>query len=225
MSDVIPPRRRRFAPLVIVTGVAATLLLAFATTGALAGFTASINNSANTTSSGTLLMTETQGATTCLSTAGTTVSTNAGTCATINKFNSAGTLMTPGVPVTSTVTIKNNGTVPANTFTLTPGGCSQANTSTTPNGTDAAFCGKIDLTLADTTATAFCVLPSSASAYATPTSSVTLATQGTTAISLGTPLAAGAQRTYTFTLMLDNSATNADQGLVANETLTWAFAS
>ena len=226
MSDVIPPRRRRFAPLVIVTGVAATLLLAFATTGALAGFTASINNSANTTASGTLLMTETQGGTTCLSSAAGTVTTaNQGTCSTINKFNSAGTLMVPNVPVTSTVTIKNNGTVPANTFTLTPGGCTQANASTTPNGTDNAFCGKIDITIADTTGTAFCVLPASASACATPSSTTTLTTQGTTAVSLGTPLAAGASRTYTFTLMLDNSATNADQGLVANETLTWAFAS
>ena len=100
-----------------------------------------------------------------------------------------------------------------------------ANASSTPNGSDTAFCSKIDITIADTTGTAFCVLPSSASACATPSSTTTLTSQGTTAVSLGTPLAAGASRTYTFTLMLDNSATNADQGLVANETLTWAFAS
>jgi hypothetical protein len=224
MSDVLPPRRRRFAPLVIVTGVAATLLLAFATTGALAGFTASINNSANTAASGTLLMTETQGGTTCLSSAaGTVTTTNAGTCATINKFGGS-TTMVPGTAVASAITITNNGTVPANTFTLTPGGCTQSNNGTV-NGTDAAFCGKIDITIADTTS-GKCIYPASASACVAPTSSNTLTTLGTTAISLTTPLAPGASRNYTFTVVLDGTnSTNADQGLQANETLLWSFAS
>jgi hypothetical protein len=225
MSDVIPPRRRRFAPLVIVSGVAATLLLAFATTGALSGFTASINNSVNTTASGTLLMTETQGATTCLSTSGATISTNAGTCATINKFGGS-TTMVPGVPVTASVTIKNNGTVPANTFTLTPGGCATTAVGSPSAGTDTAgFCGKIDVTIADTTSTT-CVYPVAAAACGAPTSSATLSTLGTTALTLATPLAAGATRSYTFTLVLDNTnATNADQGLQAAETLLWSFGS
>jgi hypothetical protein len=222
MSD-ITPRRRRLAPLVIVTGVAATLLLAFATTGALSGFTATINNSVNTTASGTLLMTETQGATTCLSSAAGTVSTsNAGTCATINKFGGS-TAILPGTPVTSTVTIKNNGTVPANTFTLTPGGCTQSNNGAI-NGTDLTFCGKIDITIADTTS-GTCIFPVSASPCGAPTSANTLTTLGTTALSLTTPLAAAATRSYTFTVQLDATSTNADQGLQANEALLWSFAS
>jgi hypothetical protein len=225
MSDVIPPRRRRFAPLVIVTGVAATLLLAFATTGALSGFTASINNSANSAASGTLLMTETQGGTTCLSTTGATISSNAGTCSTINKFGGS-TTMVPGTTSTSSVTILNNGTVPANTFTLTPGGCNVVANGAV-NGTDTAgFCGKMDITIGDTT-TGKCIFPASTSPCVAPTSTNTLATLGTTAINLTAPLAAGASRSYTFTLMLDSGAatTNADQGLAANETLLWSFAS
>jgi hypothetical protein len=149
--------------------------------------------------------------------------TNAGTCATINKFGGS-TTMVPGTPVTSSVTITNNGTVPANTFTLTPGGCTQSNNGSV-NGTDTTFCGKVDLTIADTTS-GKCVFPASTSACAAPTSANTLTSLGTTAISLATPLAAGASRSYTFTVQLDGTnATNADQGLQANETLLWSFAS
>jgi hypothetical protein len=230
MSDVIPPRRRRFVPLVVVTGVAATLLLAFATTGALSGFTASINNSTNTASSGTLLMTETQGGVTCLSSASgaATISTNAGTCATINKFSGATTMVPGGTPVTASVTITNNGTVPANTFTLTPAGCTATpNVATTASGTDTAgFCGKMDITIADTT-NSKCVFPASTTACAAPTAANNLTSLGTTAITLAAPLAAGASRSFTFTLQLDGGAgtTNADQGLTASEPLLWSFAS
>lgn len=217
-------RRRRFAPLIIAAGIAASLALGFATAGALSGFTASINNSTNTIGSGTLLMTETQGATTCLSSASGTVTTaNAGTCATINKFGGSTTIV-PGTSYTSTVTIQNNGTAPANTFTLTPAGC-----ATTPNGAvngsdTAGFCGKMDITIYDSTS-AKCVAPAGAGACPAIASTTTLASLGTTPIALATPLAAGASRTYTFTLQLDPSATNADQGLLASEALLWSFAS
>jgi hypothetical protein len=36
-----------------------------------------------------------------------------------------------------------------------------------------------------------------------------------------TILAAGASQAYTFTVMLDSSATNADQGLAASMQMTW----
>ena len=226
MSETTPSRRsRRFAPLIIATGIAATLVLGFATSGALSGFTASINNSANSIGSGTLLMTETQGATTCLSSASGTVTTaNAGTCATINKFGGSTTIV-PGTSYTSTVTILNNGTAPANTFTLTPAGCATTANGTV-HGTDTAgFCGKMDITIYDSTS-GKCIAPAAAGACPAIASTTTLASLGTTPITLATPLAAGASRTYTFTLALDGTAaTNDDQGLLASEALAWSFAS
>jgi hypothetical protein len=218
---------KKFAALTVSLGIVGTVAMGAAMTPAMSGFTASINNSNNSVGTGTLLMTETQGAVTCLSSASGTVTTaNAGTCSTINKL-SGNTTAIPGGTYTSTVTIKNNGTVPANTFTLTPSGCSvTANGSV--NGTDTAgFCGKVNLTVADTTTNGspVCVLPASAAACAAPSSTTTLSSIGTTPISLATPLAPGASRTYTFTVQIDSSANNNDQGLSANEPLTWAFAS
>jgi hypothetical protein len=225
-SDVVSGRRSKFfVPLVLLVGLVAAVLLAASMSGAFSGFTASINNSANSIGSGTLLLTETQGATTCLSSASGVTASNAGTCATINKFNGT-TVAVPGTAYTSTVTIKNNGTVPANTFTLTPGGCAAVANGTT-NGTDTSgFCGKVDVTIQDTAATA-CVYPASTTAACptTPTAAGNLTALGTTPISLTAPLAAGASRTYTFTVMLDTTATNADQGLLAQEALLWSIAS
>lgn len=220
-----PRTRRRLAPLAVGLGIIATLAMAFSMTPAFSGFTASINNTQNTVGAGTLLMSETQGGVTCLSSAtGTVTLANAGTCSTINKFSGT-TTATPGTPYTSTVTIKNNGTVAANAFTLTPAGCTTSANGTV-NGTDSAgFCGKVNVTIADVTGTATCVLPASATACATPSSTTTLASIGTTPITLATPVAPGASKTYTFTVMIDNSATNAHQGLQANEPLLWSFAS
>lgn len=224
-QNLINPRRRRRLIPVALVGLAAVAFGAFAMSPALSGFTASISNNANSVGSGTLLMTEAQGATTCLSSAAGTVTTaNAGTCSTINKLNGS-TIITPGNPVTSTVTIKNNGTAAASTFTLTPLGCVTAANGTVNGSDTTGFCGKVDLTISDTTNTT-CVYPVAAVACATtPTSAGNLSSLGTTVLTLATPLAAGATRSYTFTVMLDNTATNADQGLLASETLNWAFAS
>jgi hypothetical protein len=227
MSDATVSRKRiskKAGALLLGLGLLASSLPLLASSGALSGFTASINNTVNNVGSGTLLMTETQGATTCLSSAaGTVTVANAGTCATINKFGGSTTLV-PGVPVTSTVTILNNGTVAANSFTLTPAACVTTNNGAI-NGTDAAgFCGKVDITIADTTS-GTCVAPALASACPALASTTTLASLGTTVINLAVPLAPGASRVYTFNLQLDNSATNAHQGLLASKALLWSFAS
>jgi hypothetical protein len=220
-------RRRRPIILAVTLGLAAAAVAAFAITPAFSGFTASINNTNNTVGTGTLLMSETQGATTCLSSAaGTVTVANAGTCANINKFGGTTTAV-PGTVYQSTVSIKNTGTIPASTFNLTPGDCVTAANGAI-NGTDAAgFCGKVDVTIADitTAGTPNCVLPAAAGACATPSATTTLASMGTTPIALATPVAPGATRTYQFSVMVDNSATNAHQGLAANKPLTWAFAS
>ena len=182
--------------------------------GTLAGFTASINNTTNTTASGSLVMQEQSSASTpvtCLSTDGGTVSTNSATCSTINKFGGS-TTMVPGQTVTTSVSIKNVGSAAAATFTITPTAlCAQSSVGTySGNATD--LCAKLSVVLTNTT-----------------TSQVVytglLSALGTTALNITTPPAAGATNTFTFAVTLASSAGNSYQGLQASVPLTWTFAS
>jgi len=227
MSHLNPiiKRKRKGLVLAIVGGIIGTFLLSGAMTPAFSNFTASINNSTNTVGSGTLLLSENQGATTCLSSAaGTVTVANAGTCATINKFGGNLVSAPGGTPAVQTVTIKNNGTLPANTFTLTPAGCAQAANGAV-NGTATDFCSKVNLTIADTTGTAACVFPAGAGACPAISNTNTLTTLGTTPIALTSPLAPGATRSFTFTVQIDGGSTNAYQGLQASDALLWSIAS
>ena len=208
--------------LVIAAALIGSAAVALSTVGALSGFSASITNSQNTVASGSLVMQETSGAITCLSNA-TSVTNNTATCTTINKFGGSVT-MTPGsTPSATTVVITNKGTVTPSSFQLTPAGCTPSNNGTYNGSDSAGFCGKIDLTIQQTGATS-CVFPASSTAVcpATPTSAGTLTSLGTTALTLPN-LAGGASATYVFTVMLDSTATNADQGLLASVPLTWSF--
>lgn len=215
--------RRRFTPFIAVAGLVSAAVLATATTGVLSGFTASITNSNNTVATGTLLMSETSGANTCLSTTSGQIGSNAGTCSTINKFGGA-TLSTPGATASTTVVIKNVGTVTANTFTLTPSGCTQT-TPAAGTGSDTAFCSKVLVSIEDDTvpASPSCILGGTAGSAcpATPTANLT---SWATALSLG-PVASNATKTYKFTVMISAAADNTDQGLGASEPLVWAFGS
>jgi hypothetical protein len=197
-----------------------------------AGFSAQIVNSNNTFSAGTMQLQETSGAINCYSTGsggGGTVGTNSATCATINKL--VGTLdqVPAGSPLTTTITMKNNGTIAATLESLGFGSCTAAAASDANSyvGSDTSgFCGKVDFSVG---ISGKCLYPANAAAScpATPTSSGTLsgaATLGsiTQASTPGmTVLAAGATQAYTFTVMLDSSATNADQGLAASMQMTW----
>ena len=79
------------------------------------------------------------------------------------------------------------------------------------------FCGKVDVTIANTTsgATDQCAYPTLAGSCPAPSSAETLASLASQTLS--TPalsaLAAGGSATYVITVQLDASATNADQGL------------
>lgn len=175
---------------------------------------------------------ETSGAINCYSTGsggGGTVGTNSATCATINKL--VGTLdqVPAGSPLTTTITMKNNGTIAATLESLGFGSCTAAAASDANAyvGSDTSgFCGKVDFSVG---ISGKCLYPANAAAScpATPTSLGTLsgaATLGsiTQASTPGmTVLAAGATQAYTFTVMLDSSATNADQGLAASMQMTW----
>lgn len=215
--------KRALLSLMLVGGVAA---IAVAT---LANFNATIINSSNTFQSGTVVLKETQGATTCLSTgAGVITDTNSFTCATIDKFGGASNpnQKPGGTAISTVVSVKNDGTINASTFTLTPGSCTTAQTGAYHGSNTAGFCGKVNITVEDDTGSAACIYPAQAGACPALSSSNTLSgLAGGGAITLnGGSLAAGATRTYTFKVQLDSSAGNDMQGLTATLPLTWYIA-
>ena len=203
--------RVRFTPIAVTTALLSAAFLSLSVTGTLSGFTAAITNSANSAASGTLMMQEqtTNGSTTttCTSVDGGSVSTNSATCSTINKFGGS-TVAAPGYTATTTITMKNTGTVGASTFTLTPGtSCTQSNNGAS-NGTATDFCSKMNLTIMQGSTSIF---------------SGTLATFAGSAAKSLTTLAAGASSTFTFAVTLDSSAGNTYQGLAASVPMTWTF--
>jgi hypothetical protein len=226
-ADPSIERRRR----VVRSFLALSLIGGLAALGAatMANFNATIVNTSNTFQSGTIALKETSGATTCLSTgAGVTTDTNSFNCSTIDKFGGAGSPnQKPGGTALSTVvTVKNDGTINAGTFTVTPGSCTASQTGVYHGSNTAGFCAKINVTVEDDTGAATCVFPAGAGACAAPFSSNTLASLvsgGAISLNSGS-LAAGASRTYTFKVQLDGSAGNDMQGLTASLPLTWYIA-
>jgi hypothetical protein len=205
-----PLKRLRFAPVALLAGIFAAVLLSLSLTGTLSGFAASITNSNNTAASGTLIMQEqnANASVSCLSTDGGSVSTNSATCSTINKFGGS-TTMTPGNTVNTPITIKNTGTAAASTFTLTPGAACTQSANGTSNGTATDLCAKMNLVVTSGSATVF---------------SGTLASfKGGATISLPTAPAAGTSIPFNFAVTLDSSAGNTYQGLAAAVPMTWTF--
>lgn len=207
--------RRRFTLVALLTGVLGVVVLALSMNSSLAAFTASITNSVNTAAAGTVIMEEKNaaGTTTCLSTDGTgnNVATNAATCATINKYGGS-TTMVPGQTVSTTVTIKNTGTAPATSFTLNPGTCTQSG-GVTGSATD--FCAKLGVVLTQTVG--------GTTSTITPASSTLTSLASGGALTLASPVAAGATVSFTFAVTLASTAGNSYQGLAASQPLVWTF--
>lgn len=109
----------------VIFGSIASLMVAFTLTPAFAGIVASIQNSINTARTGTLTMEEKSGQHTCNSYDGGASTTNTATCSTINKYG-GGVLLPGAAPTTTSITLKNTGTIPAKTFTLNPTTCTQS---------------------------------------------------------------------------------------------------
>lgn len=193
--------------------------------GTLANFDATIVNSSNTFQSGTIVLKETQGATTCLSTgAGVDTTTNNFTCSTIDKFGGAsnGNQKPGGTAISTAVNVKNDGTINASTFTLAPGACTATQTGAYHGSNTAGFCGKVNVTIEDDTGAAACIYPAGAGACPALSNTynlATLVTNGTVTLAGG--LNAGSTKTYTFKVQLDGSAGNDMQGLTATLPLTW----
>ncbi len=216
----------------LTAAIVAVLALGSTAAVTFSGFSATIVNNANTFSAGTMQLEESQGATTCYSTGsgsgGTVTSTNSANCA-INKLIGTLDQKPAGTPLTTTITMTNVGTLTAAAESLAFGTCSAAAASDANGyvGSDTSgFCGKVDFSVGYGSK---CLYPANASAAcpATPTSSGTLAgvasTTFTNSSSPGLPLLAPAgSQTYTFTVMLDTTATNIDQGLAASQTMTWS---
>lgn len=197
----------------------AVILLVLGVNGTFSGFTASINNTTNTTATGTLVMQET-GVTnatgTCYSngTASGAPDSNAGTCVTINKFGGSAT-MAPGVAGPAvTVALSNNGSINAGTFTLTPGAtCAQTNNPTeTVHGSAADLCAKLHVTIDNGTSVGTGDIYNGTMA----------GLAGHAAFSFS-QLAPAASVSFTFQVTLPADADNTYQGLAASLPMTWAF--
>ncbi|QKE86121.1 hypothetical protein HL663_14740 [Arthrobacter sp. NEB 688] len=204
----------------LAASVVAASVLTLSTTDALSAFTAQITDSVSTVGAGTLQMTETQSVggatTTCTSTDGGSVATNSATCTTINSYGGATTLV-PGESSTSSVTLSNTGTHAASGFTLEPGACSQSgDVSGSANDLCDTLLLSIDQTVNGTTTNV--LRPTSLDDFRAANRS-----GGSSGpLALGA-VAAGASRTFTFTVTLPAGTGNAYQGLTATQGLTWLF--
>lgn len=201
-------KRNRRSPFIVLAGAVGTALLGMSMTGTLSAFTASIQNTVNDLTTGTLVMQEANasGSVTCTSSDGTN---NAVVCKDINKYG--GQSLTPGQSTTTTVSIANVGTATPAAFTLTPATCTSSAASKTVsiNGVTAGnLCDEIQLVVKEGGATKY---SGTLSAF-------------NSALSL-TPVAAGQSQSYSFTVTLPSNAGNSYQGLMASQPMTWTFSS
>jgi hypothetical protein len=196
----------------------------------LGGFSATIENPTNTFSSGTIQLEEGVATTTCFSTGtgsgGSVASANTGTCSSEDDLGATLDQM-PGIPTSTTVTLTNVGNDPTTSSELVAGACSQAAATDDSSyvGADTDFCGKVDLSIEDSTS-GDCVYPVAASAPCgdVVTGGGTLDGFESANYTTLSPLAAGASASYVITVELDpTNATNADQGLTATIPLTWSI--
>lgn len=227
-------RVKRFDKAGIVVSLLATVALAATATFTLGGFSATIANSTSSFSSATIQLEEGNGSVTCYSTgtgSGGSVSvSNSNTGCTINDLVGTADQVPGGTALTTTLTFTNVGNHSAAVASLATSSCVVAAASDNAGYTGSdnpGFCGKVDVTIANTTlgATDKCVYPTQAAACPALSSSNTLAGLASStfgAVPLST-LAAGTSATYVVTAELDASATNADQGLTATVPFTWSI--
>jgi hypothetical protein len=221
----------------LVASLVAVAALGLTTAFTLGGFSGAITNNFSTFTSAIIQLEQSNGSATCYSTGtgsgGTvTVSDTNFTC-TINALVGTPDQVPGGNALTTIVTFINTGNHSATIASLVAGSCTAAAASDA-NGyvgaglTGNAFCGKVDVTIANTTsgATDKCVFPTQAATCPALSNTNTLATlAGSTfnAVPMST-IAAGVTATYSVSVQLDSSATSADQSLTATVPLTWSIA-
>jgi hypothetical protein len=213
----------------------AVAALAATTTFTLGGFSASIANSTSTFSSATIQLEESNGVATCYSTGtgtgGTVTASNTNSTCTINDLVGTPDQVPAGTALTTTLTFTNVGNHAATVASMVTGACTAAAASDDAGyvGSDTTgFCGKVDVTVANTTSGAAdkCVYPTQAAVCPSLSNTYTLALMASTTFSAVplTALGVGSSATYVVTVQLDTSATKADQGLTATEPFTWSIA-
>lgn len=218
----------------LIAAIAAVAALATTAAYTLGGFSASIGNNSSTFSSATVQLEESNGTTTCYSTGtgagGTVTASNTNSSCTINALVGSLDQVPSGSSLTTTLTFTNVGNHAITVASMVTGTCTAAAASDSNGyvGSDTAgFCGKVDVTVGNTTsgATDKCVYPTQSATCPALSNTYTLAGMASTtfnAVPLST-LAAGASATYVVTVALDASATNIDQGLTATEPFTWSI--
>jgi hypothetical protein len=220
----------------LLVSVAAVVALATTAAFTLGAFSATIVNPTSNFSSATIQLEEGNGVTTCYSTGtgagGSVASANTNSTCAINVLTGTLGQVPGGTALTSTITLTNAGNHAASVASLVAGLCTAAAASDANGyvGADLAsnvFCGKVDVTIANTTsgATDKCVYPTQAGLCPALSNTYNLSTLASQSFST-TPmsaLAAGASATYVVTAQLDATATNADQGLTATLPFTWSI--
>lgn len=206
-------RHRTVAISALIAGGLSSVMLAFSMTPTFSALAASIQNTVDTAGAGTLVMQESNsdGSVLCNSTDGGSVSTNSATCATINKYG-GNLAMVPGQTVTTTLSIKNTGTVTASGFSVLGGTCTQSNNGTS-NGSATDLCAKYNLVVKSGSTTLY---SGTAAAFATTSVDILgkLTSSGVTA---------GTSIPITVAATLDSSVGNTYQGLKISQPITWTF--
>ncbi len=214
-------RRARLVPIALTTAALSSAVLGASVTGTLSAFNASITNSSNTATAGSLVMKETgpDGSTQCLSSSGTD---NTYTdCRTINKYGGTATPFIPDATHDTPVSISNTGVSTVTGFTLTPGTCTATTGATATSGD---LCASLELNLS-------CVSVANGGATGTPvllTNRVKL--KDLTRIDIATaapdcvPAAnSGDSVKFVFSVHMPAGQDNSVQGQTVSQNLTWAF--
>jgi hypothetical protein len=202
-------------------GIVAALVLTLGVNGTLSSWTqAVITNDNNTVTTGSaVILKETSGANTCLSS---TSTTNQSTCSTINKYGGTATPLTPGTNQQVDVTFTNVGSVAGSSFVLAPAACSQAPTAGSGSPPAANLCTNGDLTVTVgcsdgttfTSGSAWTDLkfgPGSPGSFAGGSYTHTAA------------FAVNASATCRFTVALASGAGPTDQGITVSQVMSWTL--
>lgn len=224
MSDPSNPRsRRRFAPILWISGALAAVILVLGINGTLASWTQAILTNGNNQvgSAASVVLSETgpdgTGTSTTCTTAGT--ASNTATCSQINKYGDGGVLdttLSPGASINTTVTLTNTGSGPASTFTMAPGACSALYNTGSNSGTAPAagdnLCSQLQVAVACTGGATLTVPATSFDAFASGGP-----------YTLTTGLASGATTSCTFTVSLPSTTAANYSGQTVTQAIVWTL--
>lgn len=198
--------RKQRVGLAVVGGVM-SLMVAFSLTPAFAGIVASITNSVNTLSTGTLVMEEKNSDNSVTCTSG---GTGTATCANINKYG--GAALAPGGSTTTSIKITNKGTIAASTFTVNGGACATTNVPGAAVSGTGDLCTKVNVQIK---ANGQPVWNGTAAAFATATADVKAA--------VGHAIAANETVNIDIVAALDSTADATFQGRQISQPIIWQF--